>query len=218
VVVPALVVGLAAAMSIGGWAGGTDRRADPTTTTTSTTSTTTTSITTTTTVPEVPTAAAPVPAPPGGAYAVGDSVLLDAQAALTTDVTGIQVEASVSRQWGQGEALVAAARARGVSGDIVVFLGTNGPIATADFDAMMTAAKGARRVVFVTVHVPREWQDPNNAVLAAGVARYPGAVVADWNALSSAHPEWFYAGDGTHMPIGGPGAQALAALIASKLG
>jgi hypothetical protein len=215
-VVLALVVGLAAALTVGGWAGGTDRRADPATTTTPTT---TTSTTTTSTVPAVPTAAAPMAAPPGGVYAVGDSVLIDAQAVLTADVTGIQVDASVSRQWGQGETLVAAARARGVSGDIVVFLGTNGPIATADFDAMMAAAKGARRVVFVTVHVPRDWQDPNNAVLVAGVGRYPGtAVLADWNALSSAHPEWFYAGDGTHMPIGGPGAQALAALIASKLG
>jgi len=215
VLLAAVVVGLAAALGLGGWAGGTDRQTAPTTTTTS--SSTTTSTTTSSTVPAVPAAPAPLPPVPGGVFAVGDSVLIDAQGPLATDIPGIQVDASVSRQWGAGEALVAAARARGVSGDIVVFLGTNGPIATADFDAMMAAAHGARRVIFVTVHVPRDWQDPNNAILAAGVARYPNAVLADWDAMSAAHPEWFYAGDSTHMPIGGPGAQALAALIASKV-
>jgi hypothetical protein len=216
IILVAVVLGLGVALGFGGWAGGTGLRAAPSTTTTSTT-TTTTSTTTTTTVPSVPPVPAPLAPVPGGVFAVGDSVMIDAQGALATDVPGIQIDAGVSRQWGAGETLVAAARARGISGDIVVFLGTNGPIATADFDAMMQAAQGARRVVFVTVHVPRQWQDPNNVILVAGVARYPNAVLADWNALSSAHPEWFYAADGTHMPIGGPGAQALAALIASKL-
>jgi len=209
----AVAAGLALAVGLGGWAGGsTGARSAPRATTTTSTTTTTT-----TTVPAAPSAATPLPPIPGGVYAVGDSVMVDAQGPLVADVSGIEVDAAVSRQWADGEPLVRAALARGISGAIVVFLGTNGPLAPADFDAMMAAAQGARRVVFVTVHVDRPWQDPNNAVLAAGVARYPNAVLADWNALSTPHPEWFYAADGTHMPIGGPGAQALASLIASKL-
>ena len=35
----------------------------------------------------------------------------------------------------------------------------------------------------------------------------------DWSIVVAAHREWLYA-DQTHLPIGGPGAQALAALIA----
>jgi len=234
-VLGAVVVGLAGAIAFGGWAGGStapdgarDRPplapagTSSTITSSTTTSSTTTSSTTTTTATAPPAAAAPapvalVPAVPGGAFAVGDSVLVDAQGALAAAVPGIEVDAAVSRQWGEGEPLVAAARARGITGTVVVFLGTNGPIAASDVDAMMAAAQGVQRVVFVTVHVDQPWQDPNNAVLAAGVARYPNAVLADWYALSTPHPEWFYS-DGTHLPIGGPGARALAALIASKVG
>ncbi len=66
--------------------------------------------------------------------------------------------------------------------------------------------------MFVNVNVPRAWEAPDNAVLAAGVARYPGvAVLADWNALSTPHPEWFTP-DQVHLQPAG--AQALAALVA----
>ncbi len=76
---------------------------------------------------------------------------------------------------------------------------------------MMQAAAGVKRVVFVNVNVPRPWEAPDNAVLAAGVARYPGvAVLADWNALSTPHPEWFTP-DQVHLEPAG--AQALAALV-----
>jgi hypothetical protein len=68
----------------------------------------------------------------------------------------------------------------------------------------------------VNVVVGQDWQDEVNGVLAAGVARYPNAVLADWASLEAANPGWVYA-DGTHLPIDGPGAQALAALVASKL-
>ena len=63
-------------------------------------------------------------------------------------------------------------------------------------------------MVFVNIDVPRSWEAPDNAVLAAGVARYPGvAVLADWNALSVGHPEWFTP-DQVHLQPAG--AQALA--------
>jgi hypothetical protein len=99
---------------------------------------------------------------------------------------------------------------------VVIDLGTNGPIADADFDAMMSVLRGARRVVFVTVHVDRPWQNQVNTVLANGVSRYPTTGLADWQAVAVQHPEWFYS-DGTHLPIGGVGAHALAAVMASRV-
>ena len=71
-------------------------------------------------------------------------------------------------------------------------------------------------MVFVTVHVDRQWQDQVNGVLARGVTRYPNTALADWASLATQHPEWFYS-DGTHLPIDGAGAQALAAVIAFKV-
>jgi len=148
--------------------------------------------------------------------AVGDSVMLDYQTPLQQAVPGINVEAAVSRQWSDGETILQQLKAAGQLGAVVIVgLGTNGPITDADFDAMMTTLSGASRVVFVTVHVDRPWQDPNNGVLAAGVRRYPRAVLADWNTLATQNPSWVYS-DGTHLPIDGQGAQALATLIAQK--
>jgi len=184
--------------------------------------------TTTTTVPvaAVPTTTsttADVPGPagpgfiPGQVTAVGDSVMLDYQDPLKAAIPGIEVDAAVSRQWADGEAILQTMKARGqLGGLVIVGLGTNGPITDADFDHMMGILGGASRVVFVNVHVDRPWQDPNNAVLASGAARYPHVVVADWATLAAKNPLWF-GGDGVHLAIDGPGAVALAGLISTTL-
>lgn len=149
--------------------------------------------------------------------AVGDSVMLDAQPSLQQDLPGIDVNAAVSRQWTDGEAILQAMKAAGTLPPfVVVGLGTNGPITGSDFDAMMSILAGARRVVFVTVHVDQPWQDQVNEVLQAGTEQYPNTALADWASLAADNPEWF-GPDGTHMVIGGPGAQALAALIDRSL-
>lgn len=143
--------------------------------------------------------------------------MLDYQDELEQDIPGIDVEAAVSRQWSDGEAILQQLKAAGQLGSIVVVaLGTNSPIASSDFDAMMSILSGASRVVFVNVHVDQPWQDSNNAVLAAGVARYSNTTLVDWNSLADQNPEWF-GPDGTHLQIDGPGAQALAALVTSAV-
>jgi hypothetical protein len=154
------------------------------------------------------------PAPVSGSVsAVGDSILLDIQPYLQTEVPAAHIDGLVSRQFETGIAVVQAERAAGTLGTVlVVELGTNGSVTASDFDAMMQAASGAKRVVFVNINVPRSWMAPDNAVLAAGVARYPGvAELADWNALSTGHPEWFTP-DQVHLQPAG--AQALATLVA----
>ncbi len=143
--------------------------------------------------------------------------MLDYQDELKTDIPGIEVDAAVSRQWSDGVAILQELKASGQLGaEVIVGLGTNGPITATDFDTMMQTLDGASRVVFVNTHVDRPWQDPNNAVLAAGASQYPHVVVADWATLAAQNPGWF-GSDGTHLAIDGPGATALAALVASTL-
>jgi hypothetical protein len=156
------------------------------------------------------TAVGPVPGP---VSAVGDSIMLDIQPYLEADIPGAQIDGLVSRQFESGIAVVQAERVAGTLGNVlVVELGTNGTVTPTDFDDMMQAAAGVARVVFVNINVPRPWEAPDNAVLAAGVARYPGvAVLADWNTLSAGHPEWFTP-DQVHLQPSG--AQALAGLVA----
>ena len=174
--------------------------------------------TTTTTTPRITT----LPAPAAGfvaghVTAVGDSVTLDYQTPLEADIPGVDVEAAVSEQWGAGEEELAQLKAEGRLGaEVIVALGTNGPITATDFSDMMTVLQGASRIVFVNIHVDRPWQDPNNAVLAQGAASYPGVLIADWATLAAANPQWF-GPDGTHLAIDGPGAQELASLIATTL-
>ena len=154
------------------------------------------------------------PPVPGPFLAVGDSLMIDIQPYLEADLPGVTVNGMVSRQFEAGVAVVQSARAAGTLGNVlVVELGANGTVTSSDIDAMMQAAAGVRRVVFVNVDVPRSWEAADNAALAAGVARYPGvAVLADWYSLSSDHPGWF-APDQVHLQPAG--AQAMAALIAS---
>jgi hypothetical protein len=179
---------------------------------------TTTTTTTTTTPPRV--TALPPPTAgfvAGHVTAVGDSVMLDYQTPLEADIPGVDVEAAVSEQWAAGEEELTQLKAEGRLGaEVIVALGTNGPITAADFSDMMSVLQGASRVVFVNIHVDRPWQDPNNAVLAQGAASYPGVLIADWASLAAANPDWF-GPDGTHLAIDGPGAQALASLITSTL-
>jgi hypothetical protein len=176
--------------------------------------------TTTSTVPPTTTTTIRPPGPgfiAGQVTAVGDSVMLDYQDPLKTAIPGINVDAAVSRQWSDGESVLQTLKAEGqLGGEVVVGLGTNGPITDSDFDNMMTILGGASRVVFVNVHVDRPWQDPNNAVLASGATRYPNAVVADWATLAAQNPGWF-GSDGTHLAIDGTGAGALAQLVATTL-
>jgi hypothetical protein len=173
---------------------------------------------TTTSPAPTSTLAPPVAQPvPGGVTAVGDSVMIDYQGDLQADIPDVSVNASVSRQWSDGEAILQSLKAEGRLGsEVIVGLGTNGPITPTDFDNMMTILSGVTRVVFVNVHVDRDWQDPNNAVIASGVTRYANAALADWATLAAQNPQWF-GPDGTHLAIDGPGAQALASLITSDL-
>jgi len=166
-------------------------------------------------VPIATTTTAPVPIP-GPVTAVGDSILLDVQPELTALVPGVGVDGLVSRQFQAGIGVVQADRSSGTLGRVlVVELGTNGAISPSDVDAMVQAAAGVARVVFVNVCVPRAWTAPDNLVLADGVARHRDvAVLADWNALATPHPEWFTA-DQVHLNPAG--AAALAILIASKV-
>jgi hypothetical protein len=178
---------------------------------------------TTTTASTAPPTTTSTTRPPGPGFnagqitAVGDSVMLDYQDPLKTAIAGINVDAAVSRQWSDGEQILQTLKADGqLGGDVIVGLGTNGPITDSDFDNMMTILGGASRVVFVNVHVDRPWQDPNNAVLASGATRYPNVVVADWATLAAQNPGWF-GSDGTHLAIDGTGADALAQLVATTL-
>ena len=186
----------------------------PVTTETTTTSTTTTAPGSPTTTAGTATTTAAPPVGQTDAVAVGDSVMLGAQSALTTAMPGIRVDAKVGRQFNSVSDVVGWYVSEGlVPGTLVVHAGTNGTFTDGDLDQMMERA-GDRRVVLVNAKVSRPWQDLVNQRLAAAAERHRNAVLVDWYGLASAHPEWF-AADGAHLRP--DGARAYAELIRSNL-
>jgi len=144
---------------------------------------------------------------------IGDSVMLGGTSALQAAIPGMAVDAVVSRQYSTLPTVVAAhARAGTLPATIVIHLGTNGTVVPATCDAVVHLL-GKRRVVMVTLTVPRTWQDANNVTIRACAARNH-AGLADWHALSAGHPE-LLAPDGYHLRPAG--ARAYASLVAAAL-
>ena len=148
--------------------------------------------------------------------AVGDSVMLGARAQLEAIPTHqVEVDATVSRQLRDGDDVVAARRRAGrLGGQLVVHLGNNGTFTAAQFDDLMRAAGPGTRVLVVNVRVPRDWEGPVNAALAAGVRRWSNATLVDWYGHSAGRTAWF-GSDGIHLT--GEGARAYAALVRAHL-
>ncbi|MCC6386761.1 MAG: acyltransferase [Dehalococcoidia bacterium] len=164
--------------------------------------------------PPTPTPTERPPRAPAPVSALGDSVMLGAAAALPGVLGTVEVDAAISRQTAQGIAVLREWEASGSLGPIlVVQLGNNGTITAGQFDQVMAIA-GSRRVVWVNVFVDRPWEAGNNEVIAAGVARYGNARLADWHSEAANGDGWFIA-DGIHLTW--RGAEAYAAIIARAM-
>jgi hypothetical protein len=124
--------------------------------------------------------------------------MLDAKRNMQRQIPLIAVDARVSRQFGEAAPQAMRLAAFGALGPIVVVhLGTNGPMSEGQLNRLL-AALGNRKVVLVTAHVPRPWEPLTNQRIHDAAARWPNVEIADWNALSAGHPDWFVH-DGTHL-------------------
>jgi peptidoglycan/LPS O-acetylase OafA/YrhL len=171
-------------------------------------------ITTTTVAPATSTTLPP--APGGRVTAVGDSVMLGAQRSMVEFLGDrLQMDASVSRHAPEALAVIRTLHAAWQLGDeFVLHLGTNGPVTDGQFDEIMQLLGGVKRVVVVNTKVARPWEQQVNDTLARGVQRYQNAVLFDWHAAASEHPEYLVS-DGVHLST--DGARYYSLVIASKL-
>jgi hypothetical protein len=142
--------------------------------------------------------------------------MLGAVSALQARIPGIVVNAALGRQFATATALVQQLLAAHQLGhDVILHLGTNGPMTDGQFDAMMAMLQGVPRVLVVNTRVTQPWQNLVNARLAVGVKRWPNAVLVDWHAASSTRGGIFWS-DGTHLRPAG--AQFYANVLAGALG
>jgi hypothetical protein len=147
--------------------------------------------------------------------AIGDSVILGSGTELKKLIPGIEIDGKVSRYFQQGiDILQELSNAGELTDEVIIHLGTNGPITAKQFDEMMLYLSGVHRVLIVNLKVPRDWEEFNNEVLSEGVKRYPTTVLVDWHAAASGDPELF-GEDGYHPTQ--TGAKLFARLIKDSL-
>jgi peptidoglycan/LPS O-acetylase OafA/YrhL len=160
-----------------------------------------------------------VPAGPAPALtALGDSVMVDAAATLSSICAGTEVHAVVGWQaaavFGELDELQAAHH---VGRTVIIETGTNGIVSSKELDAALTSLATAKRVVVVNDHMARAWEPPNNAMFPKVVAKHPNAVLVDWDTLANTHPEYL-AADGVHLQAAGRVAYASALQKAAGCG
>jgi hypothetical protein len=154
-------------------------------------------------VPPRPATAARASALPSVVLAVGDSVMLGAKHALQRTIPGIQVDAVVSRQFGDAISLLRGyADFHALPDVVVVHLGTNGAFSDGQFDSMMNVLGHTRRVYFLTAREPRSWEPIVNQRLHSGAQRWRNVHIVEWHDYANPHGDWFVS-DGVHLTDAG---------------
>jgi len=157
----------------------------------------------TTPTPPTPTPTDPLPAYPASAFnavtIIGESVTLGAAGAIQAHWgPHVQIDAVEGRQFHEGvqvlEALAAAGRLTPV---VILHLGNNGASPPEWWDRAVAAVGPDRRLVVVSVRVPRRWEGQVNGEVLRVVSSRPNAVLADWNTVSASEPGLLIA-DGVH--------------------
>ncbi len=155
-----------------------------------------------------PTEAAPPPPPPpelpvSAFYPVtviGESVTLGAAPALQAHWGHtVQIDAIEARQFDEGVAAIEAFAAEGrLTPVVVVHLGNNGVAPPGALDRVVAAVGPERRLVLVSVRVPRRWEGQVNDEILRVVHAHPNVVLADWNLASASEPGLLVE-DGVHL-------------------
>lgn len=149
-----------------------------------------------------------------GVACIGDSVMLGSSGELRKVLPGCIIDAEVSRYVGGGLDAAKEMAAQGRLGkNIVIALGTNGPIAGYEKYEVQTRALleylgPDRHIFWVNVYCPElSWQQTNNDYLVSMAKDHPNVTIVDWYGLVSKHPEWL-GGDGIHPNDEGTAAYA----------
>jgi lysophospholipase L1-like esterase len=113
--------------------------------------------------------------------AIGDSVMLAAAQRLHAALPGIYIDAAVSRQMSAGLQTVARLAGSGLLRQVVVVgLGTNGTVTSAQIRQLRAQIGPGRWLVLVNTYEARPWQDEVNGALAAAAQRYPRVLLVNW--------------------------------------
>ena len=132
-------------------------------------------------VPETaPTTVAPVGP---SKIAIGDSVQLGAAAEL--EAAGFFVDAEESRAFVRGIDIVQALVDQGqLPDELVIHLGTNGPIRESEMEQLMVLVVDVPKVLLVENDVPKDYEVTNNSLMVNAASSRANVGVLYWNGLA----------------------------------
>jgi hypothetical protein len=141
--------------------------------------------------------------------------MLGAANQLASAIAGIDVDAVVSRSMDNAIGVLQSRYESGTLADVVLLhVGNNGPIHDEQMERIAALVGEGRTVLFLSLRVPRNWEEGNNDVLARAVARHANFELLDWRMASGDRPEVMWK-DGIHLRP--EGATYYAALVQAAL-
>jgi hypothetical protein len=121
------------------------------------------------------------PVPGRDVTAIGDSVMSASAMTMASMIPGIYIDAKPDRQMPAGLAIVRHLAQTGQLRPVVVMgLGTNYIVTTAQLNTLMKLIGPHRKLVLINTYVQDGWSKQVNATDAAYVQAHPNVVLADW--------------------------------------
>lgn len=132
-----------------------------------------------------------------GLWVTGDSVILGIRHELGVRAPITLINARVGRQATELIQVMSHDKLR-MKNSIVIFnLGNNNKLSASQVFAIFSEVDNQPKIIVVNTAVPRDWRTANNELIALYAEQF-GAILIDWNAISTGHPDYF-APDGVHL-------------------
>ncbi len=122
-------------------------------------------------------------------FLVGDSVLLSASKYLKNYLPNSYIDAKVGRQFKEIFSLIDEGKLKSYK-KIVIALGNNGYVRKSDVIDLIEKLKD-KEIYFITVKVPRPWQNEVNNLYREIAKEYPNVKIIDWYSYSYNKDEVF---------------------------
>lgn len=148
-------------------------------------------------------------------FLLGDSVMVGATDELVKRIPSASLDSQVGRQLSKGiEILTQRKNNNTLSDTVIIHLGNNSPITPKQIDDLISLLTEKRKIVFVNLKLPRNYEAANNQLLDEAAKKHPNIRVVDWHSRSM-NASNVFGKDGIHLL--GNGAKLYAELISNAL-
>lgn len=148
-------------------------------------------------------------------FLLGDSVMVGATDELVKRLPNASLDSQVGRQLSKGIQILNERKANNTLSDtVIIHLGNNSPINQHQIDDLVSLLTEKRKLVFVNLKLPRNYESANNQLLNEAAKKHPNIRIVDWHTRSM-NAENVFGKDGIHLL--GNGAKLYAELIANAL-